>query len=59
MIKFDKPLFSIKWLSIFGVIVIATSLALGFFVSTDADGAENVECIEFPPIYIVATPLED
>ena len=59
MIKFDKPLFSLKWLSIFGAIVIATSLALGLFVSTDADGAENVEYMEFPPVYITATPLVD
>jgi len=59
MIKFDKPLFSLKWLSIFGAIVIAASLMLGFFASADADGAESVEYIEFPPVYITATPLID
>lgn len=59
MIKFDKPLFSIKWLSIFGAIVIATSFGLEFFFSTDADGAENVEYMEFPPVHIIATPLVD
>lgn len=59
MIKFDKPLFSLKWLSIFGVIVFATSFGLVFFASADADGVENVEYVEFPPVYIVATPLED
>lgn len=62
MIKFNKPLFSLKWLSIFGAIVVATSFVLGFFVSTDADGAENsenVEYMEFPTVYITATPLEE
>ena len=59
MIKFDKPLFSIKSLFLFGIIVIATSIILSCFVSANADGAEKVEYIEFPPVYITATPLVD
>lgn len=60
MINFNKPFFSLKWLSAFGALVIATFLALSFFFSTDADGAEeNVEYIEFPSVHIIATPLVD
>ena len=58
MIKFNKPLFSLKSLSIFGAIVIVALLTLGFFFSTDADGAEeNVQYIDFPPLLVKAKPI--
>lgn len=60
MINFNKSFFSLKWLSAFGALIIATLFTLSFFFSTDADGAkENVQYVEFPPAYITAGPIEE